>query len=172
MKKMLLPMVIMVVLLFSCKRDPMPEPETTVSCCCTSEIDSVNVAVYLVDFDTMIPHVPAAIQVNNWHFINPYVITRSQGVVLDSVGLNIINYEGVIDTSFSFQGMLGFCYPTLIDGLKINSEHETTMEIWSGGIRLAIFYVAKTGFYNVFENYAGAFSSRWPFEAFSTLTRM
>lgn len=172
MKKLLLPIVLSILILAGCKKDPMPEPEATVSYWCASEIDSVNVAVYLVDFDTMIPHVPAGIQVNNWHFVNPCIITRSNGVVLDSIGLDIINYKSSIDTSFSFQGMMSFCYPTLIDGLKINKQHETTMEIWSGGIRLATFYVAKTGFYNVFEDYAGASSSRWPFEAFAALTRM
>jgi hypothetical protein len=172
MKKLLLFHIVILFFLFAgCKKDPMPE-EVHVHTSCCNEIDSVNVGVYLVDFDTMIPHVPAALQINNWHFVNPYVLTKSEGVTLDSVGLDIQNHVSSIDTSFSFQGMMSFCYPTLIDGLKINKEHETTMEVWSGGIRLATFYVAKTGFYNVFEDYAGAYSSRWPFEVFSTLTRM
>ncbi len=172
MKKFLLFHIAILFLLFTgCKKDPMPEePHFHTTCC--SEIDSVNVSIYLVDFDTMIPHVPAGIQVNIWHIINPYVLTKSEGVTLDSAGLDIQNYVSSIDTTFSFQGMIGFCYPTLIDGLKINKEHETTMEIWSGTTKLATFYISKTGFYNVIENYAGAFSSRWPFETFSALTRM
>jgi len=172
MKNLLLLIILFLSLFAGCKKDPMPEKTQAQNSCSIDEIDSVNVRVYLIDFDTMIPNVPAAIQVNNYHFNNPYIITKSLGRVLDSTGLYIQNFVPSIDTSFSFQGMLSFCYPTEIEGLKINKLHETTMEVWSGGIKLATFYVAKTGFYDVFEDYAGAFSSRWPFETFSSLTRM
>lgn len=168
-----------VTLTVSCTKETLVEPAVQSQSCPT--VDSVDVAVFLVDYGVEYRYYPAAPATNTNQFVNPYVVTKSQGVTLDSVGLDVIATIATIDTTFSFETMLGGGgYPTEITALKIDKCHETTMEVWSGGTKLAVFYLAKTGFYDLSEAGCNANASsqmcptnvNLPGERFKVMTKM
>lgn len=157
MKKVLLIIALLSLAISSCKKEAQPTPTQIV--CCSSPLEYVNVEVYLVDYDSInYGNLNAQGNLmyngqNNKHFsTSPYAITKSQGVILDTIYLNVFgNHPQILNMNPSddipdFDMNVGF-FPTM-DSIKINSEEKTVMEVWDSNTLLASFDLGSYGFYN------------------------
>ncbi len=151
MKKLILITVILATLFISCKKDNAIKPNLSISHTNTVTSDTVTESfdVYLLDVE------------NNGLYPNSfpnsiYILSKCQGVVLDSVlfkgttasGLpGAYGIENFIPSDSSLindnTGMV--LIPNNIHSLKINSQLQTNLEIYDGSGLVAIFELGITG---------------------------
>lgn len=155
MKKLTLLFAILCIAFVSCKKDDVKPIVVKPDCCDNmKEIGTVYVEVHLLDY--IITNLGTNFDTpNNNHFSSHvYALSKSKGVTLDSIELNLFgNYLDTIQlvntTLFSYCCLL----PNQIDSLKINKFNETTLEIWDSSTKIGSAKVGSYGFYGRASDY-------------------
>lgn len=158
----------------SCKKEPQPIITQPQCCVNMAEIGYTDAQIYLIDFDTMsvVDAQGNVIGTDNgngypYHFTTDingnegYALTKSKGQTLDSIPLRLFGNTAMnLMSNFDFVG--GY-YPTQVDSLKINKFNQTTLEIYSGGVKIGSALVGEYGFYGDPTDYVvSAFTSLHP----------
>ncbi|MCW3101703.1 MAG: hypothetical protein JWO09_143 [Bacteroidetes bacterium] len=179
---------IIAVSLFSCRKETSIVINQVAE---VKDIDSVDLEIYLLDYDSIdLGNVNAAGHhvfnyQNTNNFYSSYGITRCNGVMLDSFALTYadsvysLNMNPVDSTpDFSFNNVLTYCMPNIIEDVRINRNHTTSLEIWNTDIighkvKLATFLVGPYGIYGeVTDNAVSARSYLTAEHSFKTLTTL
>jgi hypothetical protein len=149
------------VILFSCRK------ETTIiqtQAGQTRDIDSVQLEIYLLDYDSIdLGNLSAGQHVfdyqNTNSFQSSYGITKCNGVTLDSFALtyadstyslNMNPMDSIPD--FSFNNVLTYCMPNIIEHVRVNRNQTTSLEIWNRDhtghkVKLGTFLIGPYGIY-------------------------
>jgi hypothetical protein len=138
----------------SCKKEDniKPSPAVNHSCPPSDEIGLVQTElyVYLMDF-TVTNFGSNCDSPNDNHFNSTlYALTKSNGVTIDSIPLNLFgNFQDTLDLSSSADQFIVTSLPTQVDAgtLKINKLHKTTLEIYDGSTKLGSIAIGMQGFY-------------------------
>ncbi|MCW3083518.1 MAG: hypothetical protein JWP12_884 [Bacteroidetes bacterium] len=176
-----------ILLLLSCKKETVyiNAPQTL------NGIDSVNLDIYLLDYDSIdLGNLSAGGQhvfdyQNTNSFQSSYGITRCNGTVLDSFALtyadstyslNMNPMDSIPD--FSFNNVLTYCMPNIIEHVRINRNYTTSLEIWNMDhtghrARLGTFLIGPYGIYGeVTDNAVYARNYLSAEHSFKTLTTL
>lgn len=151
MKNIIFISAVLLSIFTSCKKDKAIQPNLNINQTNTVSSDTITESfdIYLLDVE------------NNSLYPNSfpnsiYILSKCQGVVLDSLFFNGITSSGLpgaygigsnvpSDSALINESTGMILIPNNISGLKINSQQQTSLEIYDGSGLIAIFQLGITG---------------------------
>mgnify|MGYP001605567825 CR=1 FL=1 len=137
----------------SCKKEDSVKPSPVITHTCPVEdigYVQTEILIHLMDFHVTDMGTNTDTPNDNHFGSTLYALTKSGGVTLDSVPLNVFNnFRDTLDFTTNSDQFIITSYPTGVDEntLKINKNQRTTLEIYDSGVLLGVCAIGVQGFY-------------------------